>query len=75
MAKKEMENIQEAAQATEEKTDMVVVDQETVLHKAIKWGIMALGLIATGVAGFFIGRAGSDEDEETEEAKEEATEA
>lgn len=65
--------------ATNEKEDQpteIIVADESWAHKALKWGLRGLACIATGVAGFFIGRAtaGKDDDDDDSDKSEDTDE-
>lgn len=57
--------------ATEPATTETIVEEDSKLKKVIKWTLKGLALVATGVAGFFIGRATrGDNDDDTDDAEE-----
>ena len=45
-------------------SDIIVEQEDSTFKKVLKWTLGALACVATGVAGFFLGRATSKDDDD-----------
>lgn len=63
--------VNEAEAVEEAVNEEVVINEEGLGKKILKWGLRGLALVATGVAGFLLGRAtGNDDDNGNEDNSE-----
>lgn len=75
MMKKNQEAQEKANEGLDTLKDETVIEEnESKLHKIIKYGLIGLATIATGVLGFVLGRNNGSEDKEEESETEEKAE-
>ena len=72
MSKEIEKKVEELKEELGDKTETVVEEEKSKLHKVIGYALKGLALVATGLFGFFVGQhigGGSNETETQEEEK------
>ena len=70
-----IEDLKETANEETTNNAEVIVEEDSKLKKAIKWGLGVLACLATGTVGFFLGRGTShDDDDDTDGDQDKNTE-